>query len=266
MLKQLAKIITSIALFITTLLTIPTFANANNDPKTKAYIAHINELGILDTTSDTLIGYIDLPNYIRKVDVSRDGKVAYALLAGENDSPIAIINTSRNRVPDNVNNLPNNQPNYRDTMAVSPDGKCAYTGEGAFYPDSDQIDVIDASTNSFIGTVQGYPSNFHTSRIAFTPDSQKALVIGYHYSKTAYESTSLLFIDTNTNAVSETIELTAPDPEDIPSPSDIVISPDGKKAYVLYQYGEPLSVIDIATNKVTNTNMYGTGMVFFTTD
>jgi YVTN family beta-propeller protein len=118
-------------------------------------------------------------------------------------------------------------------VAVTPDGKRAYVGNGA----SANVSVIDTATNTVATTITvGTGPN----GVAVTPDGKHAYVANV-------DPDNVSVIDTATNTVVATVGVGS-------APMGIAVTPDGKHAYVANAgFSNTVSVIDTATNTVVAT-------------
>jgi YVTN family beta-propeller protein len=111
--------------------------------------------------------------------------------------------------------------------------------------DTAEVVVVDITKGEVIARIPFAGGVIHHSRgLALTPDDKKLLVSDY-YSKT------VAIIDTSTNSVTAKVQVGN-------MPSEIKISADGKRAYVLQQGGlTMLTVIDLDSLKVIKTLGFG---------
>ncbi|MCH9630069.1 MAG: hypothetical protein S4CHLAM37_00620 [Chlamydiia bacterium] len=129
--------------------------------------------------------------------------------------------------------------NYPSEIAILPNGLKGYVTN----MEGDSVSVIDFVNNTVDHTsLTGFDSPF---ALAVTPDGKKVYVIsGASYTvMTAGDPISVIDVETNT------VEHTNIDTNTFVSPMDIVISPDGQRAFISYRY-EGVAVIDIKTNQV----------------
>jgi YVTN family beta-propeller protein len=123
-------------------------------------------------------------------------------------------------------------------VAVSQDGKRVYVNN-AYGP----IDVIDSATRELVASVkvgkQGYG---WLSAVALSPDGARVYVTSF--SEQEGEKGSLLVIDPAAAAVIRRVPVGV-------EPSDLTVSPDGKRVYVANRIENTISAIDTARDEVT---------------
>jgi YVTN family beta-propeller protein len=108
--------------------------------------------------------------------------------------------------------------------------------------ESNNVSVIDTTTNNVIATVNGLNYPFG---VAVSPDGTKVYV-------TNSDDTTVSVINTTTNNVIATVSTGI-------RPLGIAVTPDGKKVYVANEYEQTVSVIDTVTNNVIATVHAGGG-------
>lgn len=146
---------------------------------------------------------------------------------------ISILNTQTNSIPGIVND-PNTLLNEVSFIAFTPDGKKAYAAN----PTINTISYIDVTTNTVQGNVGG-GTFFNVNSLAITPDGTKLYAIVY--------SGHVYVIDTATNTFLHSVSGT------FVGSGFMAISPDGTTGYVANSNINTISVIDIATDTVTQT-------------
>ncbi|MBN1137314.1 MAG: YncE family protein [Anaerolineae bacterium] len=125
-------------------------------------------------------------------------------------------------------------------IVVSPDGLRAYVANRS----TDNLFVIDLSTNQIVETIDLYPQAIHPlgpapTRLAITPDGSRLLVINVH-------DGSVTVIDTATNSILQTLAVGQ-------GPTDVAISPDGSLAYIPNRLDWTTTVVDVAATSVLTT-------------
>ena len=191
-----------------------------------AYVANANDnnVGVIDTTTDTNIGtLISVDLRPRSVAITPSGGRAY--VANTIGDSVSVIDTATNSkigtdIPVGA------EPS---AIAITPDGARAYVVN----LDDGDVSVIDTTTNSKIGT--DIPVGSQPGAIAITPDGKSAYVVNN-------DSAEVSVIDTATNANLNS-DIAVGD-----LPFAIAITPDGKRAYVANAGDNDVSVIDTATN------------------
>ncbi|HEY3361485.1 MAG TPA: TIR domain-containing protein [Methanosarcina sp.] len=206
-----------------------------------------NIVSVINTLTDIITATIRVGNRPFGVAVSPDGKKVYVANYGSNT--VSVIDTATNTVLTaiNVGNCPYG-------ISVATDGTKVYvansvstsaTGGGKNAIGNNgpgSVTVIDTATNTVIAMVE---VGVMPTEVAVTPDSKKVYVSNL-------ASNTVSVIDTATNTVSATVPVGS-------SPYGIEVAPDGTRTYVV---GSPVSIIDVATNKVIGSidvkSVYGT--------
>jgi YVTN family beta-propeller protein len=141
---------------------------------------------------------------------------------------ISVINTSANKV---ATSIPVGVASNSAGVAVSPDGKFVYVGNGG------GVSVIDASSNTVVGSP--IPVAGGAQMLAVTPNG-KFIYVG--------NGSGIWVIDRAAGMVVGSV---------IPTvyPAALAVRPDGKFVYVAggQSYPGAVSVIDTSSNKVVNT-------------
>jgi YVTN family beta-propeller protein len=140
------------------------------------------------------------------------------------------------------------------SQATKPcDGRDCFTYVG--HRDHGEIDVIDATTNEIVDTIQ--VSLLGQIELAMTPNGSKLFAIG----NTGTSSERLAVIDTQTNTETNTISL----PQG--HATSLAITPDGRYLYVavatssiLPQIQDTLVIIDAKTDTTVQTISLGNGL------
>ena len=193
-------------------------------------------------------------NVIKKVNVgsppcggfiTKDGKQFYIAL-GELDQ-IVVVNTSSNAVSARIS-LKKDGSRYMDPggMAVSPDGTLIYVANES----GDSLSVIDLETRKVKKTI---PIGFGPQDVVLTPDGRYGYVTDFY---------SVWVIDLSDFNVIKEIPFRDPtsdrlrtylleDGEEVfRGPRDIVMSPDGRNAYVALEDSGEIAIIDVRKNEV----------------
>lgn len=196
----------------------------------------------------------------------------YVYTGNYSDGTVSVIDTATNQVVGTP--IPAGDPSGPYTMAIAPNGKTLYVGNGAsedlvlintqtnqpsgsiFLGDSpeviaispdgktayatigDGVTVIDLQTNQVVGTP--IPTGENALGVAFSPDGTTAYVVNE-------ESDTVSVIDTATRQV-----VGGPIPVG-EEPINVVVSPDGKTLYVNNEGSDSVSVIDAASRQVVAT-------------
>ena len=141
------------------------------------------------------------------------------------DNAVAVLDTSTNHV---AKTIP--VPTGPHGLVITPDGRQVYvSSDGA-----STVSVIDTATDAVTASVDVGKT---PHGLALTPDAKTVLVAGFGTNQVS-------FLDTATNAVAGAVP--------VPSPHNIAISPDGRRAYVASQVqgSAALVVIDVTRRSV----------------
>ncbi len=212
------------------LLAMATLAGATDAVQAgQAYITNLNgnTIGIIDTTTDTVIAEPDIGSLSYfAVGVLPNGNFAY--VGAFNPARIAVIDTLTHAV---VATVPvDSQPRG---IAALPDSSRLYVTNY----NTDNVSVIDTASHTVIATIPGIGRPYG---IVASADGTKVFVAG--------ELDGVAVIDTATNLVETTIPVGT-------SPSGAVtvdISPDGSAVYAVVFGASEVAVIDTATLTVAN--------------
>jgi gliding motility-associated-like protein len=181
------------------------------------YIANLssNNVSVISTASNTLIGTIPVGLGPFSVSVSPDGSRAYVANSGSNT--VSVINTATNTVIStiDVGAAPLG-------LIVSPDGSKVYVANSG----SNTITVINATTNALLAT---FSAGTQPNGVSISPDGLQLYVSNG-------QSNNVLIINPLSGAVISDISVGS-------NPLTSAVSPDGKFIYVTNQTGS-LSVID----------------------
>lgn len=155
---------------------------------------------------------------------------------------IDVIDTATNTIRSTISmTLPG-------ALAISPDGSRLYVAEGPF--GNQAIAVVDTSSNTTIGTVTVSTNpDIGPINLAVTPDGKTLYVLSGFFATTPINGVDITIIDTATLQISGT--LTNPDGL---APGQLILSPDGAYAYVIYYSGpgnSTLQRINTATQEST---------------
>lgn len=196
---------------------------------TTAYVPTRDGMWALDTTSNTAVSSIALPQRSAEMVLTPDGKFAYVSMpngpSGSEGNNVAVVSMATNAVVANVT-----VGSTPAGLAITPNGKFVYVANSGW----SSVWVIATDTNTVAATVT---TGTGPDEIAITPDGAFAYV-------TNILSNSVAVIDTAANTVVKTIGVGA-------NAHSIAISADGKRAYV--SAGKSIAVIDTATKALVNT-------------
>jgi YVTN family beta-propeller protein len=241
-----------------------TAAQAQNTYVLNAYIGNFgsNQVGIVDTALNKLIGTVTAGNLPLGIAVAADGSSAYFVNNGDstvsvydaalqtviatvpvgnyplgaaltpdgaqlwvcnyNDASISIINTVTDAVSATITGV-----NGCSALTFTPDGSAAYVVAGL------GVMVMSTASHDVLGT---YTFNGDALQVAFTPDGAQAYV-------TAVNSIEIIDTahgtDTSLSVVGQN--------------NGIAVNPDGTEAWATNEASDEVLVIDTATNAITAT-------------
>jgi len=191
----------------------------------KAYVGLFkdNAVGVIDTTTNTLIRTIPIPAGPHGVVVTPDGSTVFA--SSDGDSVVSVIDTATDSVTGSIG--VGMSPHG---LAITPDGKTVLV---AVFGTS-SVAFIDVATKAVIGRVPvAQPHN-----IAISPDGATAYVAAQK--KGAF---ALDILDIVAMSKKGTVPLDK-------MPRAIGISPDGRKLYFTLAGSDAVQVLDAATNRI----------------
>src|SRR5882757_7750987 len=210
---------------------------------TRAYVLGASgSVSLVDTTTNTRIGGTTM--YVagsdpRAIAISADGTRLYVTSAGLDQ--LTVIDTARILDPSAVANIPVTEDPV--DVVLSPDGTRAYV-LGA----SGSVSLVDTTTNTRIGGTTMYVAGSDQMARALSADGTRLYV-------TSAGLDQLTVIDT-ARILDPSAVANIPVTED---PVDVVLSPDGTRAYVLGASGS-VSLVDTTTNtRIGGTTMYVAG-------
>jgi YVTN family beta-propeller protein len=201
----------------------------------QAYLVYMvdssnNIVRVYDTEKKILSETIPVGQFPQNITFTPDGKTAY--VANLKSNSVTAIRTLDNKV---VGDIPIGAPAKK--IAITPDGKTAYvTSQGGL------VSVIDTVNNLVISrfSTQGYGGERYGSGLVVSPDGKKVYIC---------EEKSIAVVDTATNAVRR-IQLSTYANE------KIVLSRNGKRAYILNVLHGLIEVLDTTKDKIVNKICY----------
>ena len=208
---------------------------------------HPNDsVAVIDLNTNTVTDVIPVGNVANTgpiaVALSPDGTRLYAANDGESTVSIVDVLTMAEMDTDNDPGngvtpiaLPSNS-NARD-IAITPDGMAAYITD--FAGGGQRVFRIDLATN---GVLQIPNVGRRPAFLAITPDGSKAYVTNHTSRPGGDPSHSVTVIDTATNTVSDSIQMTDR------TLRGIAIHPEGNRAYVCGEDG--VSTLDLSSNTI----------------
>jgi YVTN family beta-propeller protein len=229
-------------------ISLPADGVAFNPSGTFAYVADTgsyygsngNTVLVINTISNTIVNTIMVGNYPYSVALSPSATFAY--VTNQYDNTVSVINTATNAV---INTIGVGTTPFQ--VAFNPQGTFAYVADYQ----GGSIDVINVATNAeTTSQISGWFGTT-TSAVAINPSGTLGYGIGLY---------SNLFdtFSTVSNTVVNSIDLGY-------NPGGMIaINPQGTLAYVTAQEfgdGDTVSVINLATNTITNTITLGPGQI-----
>jgi YVTN family beta-propeller protein len=209
---------------ITGLFTLSPIGNAQ-PAAPKAYVGLFgdNAIGVLDTSTDTLLKTIPVPSGPHGLVITPDGRWVYA--SSDGDSVVSVIDTGTDEIVRTID-----AGATPHGLAITPDGsRVLVAGFG-----TNQVEAIDTSTNEMVWqTPVPQPHN-----IAITGDGQTA----YAASQLA-GSPSLAIIDVASGTQTGSVPLEH-------SPRALNVSPDGQMLVFTEAGVDSVQVLDRATNQI----------------
>ncbi|MGJ0394223.1 MAG: beta-propeller fold lactonase family protein [Methylocystis sp.] len=217
------KHISRLAGFAIFLFGLSTLTSLRAEPFAYVPNAGSNNVSVIDTATNTVLGTIPVGALPIGVAVAPDGSKAY--IANFSSNNVSVINTSTKTVTATVpvGATPTG-------VAVTPDGSKVYVANEF----SNKVYVIDSATNTVVGAP--IPVGALPIGVAITPDGSKVYVSNRG-------SNDVYVIATATNTVVGTIPLGV-------EPQGVAVTPDGSKVYVANSSSNNVSVIATSTNTV----------------
>lgn len=200
---------------------------AINQYGTKAYVAYLSGVLVVDVATNTIDGSISA-GFPQGLALSPDGSRLYAARSGP--GTVVVLDTASRSVVTTITLASGSGPSG---IVVSPDGNYVYVSNAL----TDTVSVIDTSTNSVVNTIN---VGDEPQGVAVTPGGDKLYVANAL-------SDTVSVIDTGTQTVVSTIPV-----GDVPFA--IAASPDGNSVYVGNNgVSASVSVIDVSNDTVSGT-------------
>ncbi len=197
----------------------------------RAYVVNEdrNSVGVVDTTTHTIVATIPVGVFPVHAAVSPDGTRLYVVNTPtqSNADTISVVDLGTNAV---VTTITLAHSNRRGRAFVSPDGRTVLVT----HPDQNVVSIIDATTATVAAVIA---TGTNPVRLAFTPDNARAYVNNN-------SSNSVTVIDLVARGVLTTIPVN-------PQPAFAVMSPTGSRYYTIDD--TTVTVIDTSSNTVVAT-------------
>lgn len=212
---------------------------------TLAYVTNTgsNTISVIDTSTQTVVDTIVVGVAPAGIVATPDGASLY--VANSGSGTVSVIETAAKSV---VATIPVGVA--PGAIAISPDGSRVYVANTG----SDSVSVVDTASNTTVATVSMGPDTFVAiypvgpggmpfSHLAVAADGSRVYVTNtYPYNQPL--SSSLKVIDTATNTVSGTVQLSQR------NSGSVELSPDGTTGYVAGWFGY-FQTFSLATNTQT---------------
>ncbi|MGZ5628990.1 MAG: YncE family protein [Methylobacter sp.] len=213
------------------------------------YVTNSTGVVVIDTTTNTVIDTITMDDSPRNIAVTPDGKRIYV----SNCVDVLVIDTAFNDIVDEIP-VTSYGTSCPTDIAVAPDGKRVYVPINGTTFTSDSILVIDTSANSVMDIIAMETGPFKILRhgLVVAPDG-KHLYVDAKDTSSRGSGGSIFVIDTmSPNTIVAEVGFGNG------TPTDIAVTPDGKRVYVSAFPGfNPLTggvyVIDTTKNSVVDT-------------
>lgn len=197
----------------------------------RVYVTYSGGIAVVDTATNTIQATLPYPNR-REILISQDSRTAYL----RNGARIEVLDLATNTITATIDlgGAPAYSYNLR-TMAFSLDGRLLYASAGEL----NQVATLDLATNSVLNRL---PVTAVVRGLAVAPGN-RLYTLGADNLVTG--------IDLTTGSVVATIPVSG-------TPAFIAMTLDGARVYVADALASVLSIINPATNSVTNTiPLYG---------
>jgi YVTN family beta-propeller protein len=196
-------------------------------------------VSVIATATNTVFATITV-GIPQGVAVSPDGSTVYVTSDIVSGGNVSVIQTSNNTV---LTTVP--VGSGPQGVVVTPNGNFVYVANGG----DGTVSVIQTSNNTVLTTV---PVGTSPEGVAVTPDGSKVYVANFGVSGPG----SVSVINTATNTL-----IGGPITVGI-GPEGVAVTPDGKSVYVTNELSPSVSVIDTATEAVTDTISNSNAIIF----
>jgi len=187
-----------------------------------------NAVVIVDTVAAKIAATVDVDGEPSALAVTPDGRRAYAVdLRGE---AVAVVDTAQGKQQRRIPLGTMQRPSQRPAAVVSADGQRVFVGESG----RDHLVVIRTDTDRI---EKDLGLDFHPVDVGVSSDGRFVFVVGC---RLACVDGTLLIVETQGFSTVRRI--------DLPSvPTGMVVTPDGRRAYVAHGRDGTVSSIDLVT-------------------
>jgi YVTN family beta-propeller protein len=201
-------------------------------PDGRAYVVmRTGRVAIVDATTAKVTAEVDVDGEPYAAAVTPRGKRVYVVdYLGQY---ISVIDTATATVKTRIPNSTRHRPSLRPSAAVSRDARFVYVADTA----RDHLVVVRTDDDS---VVKDLFLDIHPAAVATRADGRYLYVAGC---RLACTDGTLLEIDTSTYAITRRLKLAW-------VPSGLVVTPDGRRAYVSNGTEGTVSSIDVASERV----------------
>lgn len=196
-----------------------------------------NNVMVIDVAQKKVVGEIKTGKFPHGLRMSPDGREIY--VANVNDNSISVIDITQSK---EVTRIPVGKAPVQ--VGFTPDGRRAYVA----LRDENSVAVIDTAQRKQIGTVA---VGRNPIQVFATPDG-RFIYVANQGTETNPDNTVSVIETTNNNSVVATIETGK-------GAHGVVVSDDGRRAFITNIEDDTVSVIDTATQKVINNLKVGKG-------
>ena len=181
-----------------------------------------NSLSVIDTTSDTVVGSVYVGSTPRTILISHTGRLIYVTSI---DGSVSVIDAVTDKV---IKTIPVGR--YPRAMALSPRGHKLYVVNEF----SNDVSVIDTATDTVVATVQ-----VASEPLAIAPDPRN------HKTYVISEMPGVTILSRNDTTIKKMLLMN--------HPKYMVFGKVDHRLYIANGFGDSVSVIDAATDKVLRT-------------